>query len=149
MRQQNWAPDAQPHRGGGRWCGWRQAPDDSFDYHFHDTVGGGDWLCEQDVVEYFVKQAPVELTQLEHWGCPWSRTPEGQGQYVRPFGGMKIQRTWFAADKTGFHIPHTLFQTSIKYPSIKRFDEYFCVDMLEEDGRCQGVVAIEMAPANS
>lgn len=117
--------------------------DDSLDYHFHDTVGGGDWLCEQDVVEYFVKQAPIELTQLEHWGCPWSRTPEGKVN-VRPFGGMKIQRTWFAADKSGFHILHTLFQTSIKYPSIKRFDEHFCVDLLEEDGRVQGVVAIEM-----
>ena len=105
-------------------------PDDSFDYHFHDTVGGGDWLCEQDVVEYFVKQAPVELTQLEHWGCPWSRTADGHVN-VRPFGGMKIQRTWFAADKSGFHILHTLFQTSIQYPSIKRFDEYFCVDLLE------------------
>ena len=117
--------------------------DDSFDYHFHDTVGGGDWLCEQDVVEYFVKQAPVELTQLEHWGCPWSRTEDGHVN-VRPFGGMKIERTWFAADKSGFHILHTLFQTSIKYPSIKRFDEHFCVDLLEEDGRVQGVVVIEM-----
>ena len=118
-------------------------PDDSLDYHFHDTVGGGDWLCEQDVVEYFVKQAPIELTQLEHWGCPWSRTPEGKVN-VRPFGGMKIERTWFAADKSGFHILHTLFQTSIKYPSIKRFDEYFCVDILEDSGHCRGVVAIEM-----
>lgn len=118
-------------------------PTDSFDYHFHDTVGGGDWLCEQDVVEYFVQQAPKELTQLEHWGCPWSRTEDGHVN-VRAFGGMKIERTWFAADKTGFHILHTLFQTSIKYPSIKRFDEHFCVDLLEEDGRCQGVVTIEM-----
>jgi fumarate reductase flavoprotein subunit len=118
--------------------------DDSLEYHFHDTVGGGDWLCEQDVVEYFVEQAPIELTRIEHWGCPWSRTADGHVN-VRPFGGMKIQRTWFAADKSGFHILHTLFQTSIKYPSIKRFDEYFCIDLLEEDGRCQGVVAIEMA----
>jgi fumarate reductase flavoprotein subunit len=116
---------------------------DSLDYHFHDTVGGGDWLCEQDVVEYFVEQAPIELTQLEHWGCPWSRTEDGHVN-VRAFGGMKIERTWFAADKSGFHILHTLFQTSIKYPSIKRFDEYFCVDLLEEDGRIQGIVAIEM-----
>ena len=118
-------------------------PTDSFEYHFHDTVGGGDWLCEQDVVEYFVKQAPVELTQLEHWGCPWSRTEDGHVN-VRAFGGMKIERTWFAADKSGFHILHTLFQTSIKYPSIKRFDEHFCVDLLEEDGRAQGAVVIEM-----
>ena len=118
--------------------------EDSLDYHFHDTVGGGDWLCEQDVVEYFVQQAPIELTQLEHWGCPWSRTPDGKVN-TRPFGGMKIERTWFAADKSGFHILHTLFQTSIQFPSIKRFDEHFCVDILEEDGRCQGVVAVEMA----
>ena len=118
-------------------------PTDSLEYHFHDTVGGGDWLCEQDVVEYFVEQAPKELTQLEHWGCPWSRTADGHVN-VRAFGGMKIERTWFAADKTGFHILHTLFQTSIKYPSIKRFDEHFCVDLLQEDGRAQGVVTIEM-----
>lgn len=117
---------------------------DSLDYHFHDTVGGGDWLCEQDVVEYFVEQAPKELTRLEHWGCPWSRTPDGHVN-VRAFGGMKIERTWFAADKSGFHILHTLFQTSIKYPSIKRFDEYFCVDLVEEDGRVQGVVTVQMA----
>jgi fumarate reductase flavoprotein subunit len=58
---------------------------------------------------------------------------------------MKIERTWFAADKTGFHMLHTLFQTSIKYPSIKRFDEHFCVDLVVDDGRVQGVVAIDIA----
>ncbi|MBT8420941.1 MAG: FAD-binding protein, partial [Gammaproteobacteria bacterium] len=94
-------------------------------------------------VEYFIKEAPKELTQLEHWGCPWSRQADGSVN-VRPFGGMKIKRTWFAADKSGFHILHTLFQTSLKYPDIKRYDEYFCTDLLVEDGRCQGVVAIEM-----
>ena len=55
------------------------------------------------------------MVQLEHWGCPWSRKDDGSIN-VRFFGGMKVQRTWFAADKTGFHILHTLFQTSIKYP---------------------------------
>jgi len=118
-------------------------PDDSMDLHFNDTVGGGDWLCDQDAVEYFIKEAPKELTQLEHWGCPWSRMADGSVN-VRPFGGMKIKRTWFAADKSGFHILHTLFQTSLKHPEIQRYDEYFCTDLLIEDGRCQGVVAIEM-----
>jgi len=117
--------------------------DDSLDNHFHDTVSGGDWLCEQDVVEYFVENAPKELTQLEHWGCPWSRKPDGKIN-VRPFGGMKIPRTWFAADKTGFHILHTLFQTSIKYPSIKRFDEHFVLDLLIHEGRPQGVVCFDI-----
>lgn len=118
-------------------------PDDSLDLHFDDTVGGGDWLTDQDVVEYFVSEAPKELLQLEHWGCPWSREPDGSVG-VRPFGGMKIKRTWFAADKSGFHILHTLFQTSLKYPSIERFDEFFSIDLLVTDGRCQGVVAMEM-----
>jgi succinate dehydrogenase/fumarate reductase flavoprotein subunit len=51
---------------------------DSLDNHFHDTVSGGDWLCDQDAVELFVNTAPLELLQLEHWGCPWSREPNGK-----------------------------------------------------------------------
>ncbi len=117
--------------------------DDSFDLHFDDTVGGGDWLSDQDCVEYFVHEAPKELTQLEHWGCPWNREADGSVA-VRPFGGMKKQRTWFAADKSGFHILHTLFQTTLQFPSIERFDEYFALDLLVQDGRCQGVTAMEM-----
>ncbi|MGZ5154461.1 MAG: FAD-binding protein, partial [Burkholderiales bacterium] len=117
--------------------------DDSFDQHFNDTVGGGDWLCDQDAVEYFVKEAPRELTQLEHWGCPWNREQNGSVA-VRPFGGMKIQRTWFAADKSGFHILHTLFQTSLQFTSIERYDEYYVTDLLVDDGRCCGFTAIEM-----
>lgn len=117
--------------------------DDSLDLHFSDTVGGGDWLCDQDAVEYFINEAPKELTQLEHWGCPWSREPDG-AVAVRPFGGMKIKRTWYAADKSGFHILHTLFQTSLKYPSIQRFDEYYVTDLLMDDGRCQGFTALEI-----
>jgi fumarate reductase flavoprotein subunit len=118
-------------------------PDDSLEMHFNDTVSGGDWLCDQDVVEYFVEQAPLELVQLEHWGCPWSRDEDGSVS-VRPFGGMKKQRTWYAADKSGFHILHTLFQTSLQYPSIKRYDEFFALDLLHEDGCARGVVALEM-----
>jgi len=118
-------------------------PDDSLEMHFDDTVSGGDWLCDQDVVEYFVEQAPLELVQLEHWGCPWSRDEDGSVS-VRPFGGMKKERTWYAADKSGFHILHTLFQTSLQFPSIKRYDEYFALDLLHEDGRARGVVAMEM-----
>ena len=96
---------------------------DSLEHHFNDTVAGGDWLCEQDVVEYFVANCHEEMVQLEHWGCPWSRKEDGHVN-VRAFGGMKIERTWFAADKTGFHMLHSLFQTSIKYPSIHRYDEH-------------------------
>ena len=90
---------------------------DSFNDHCLDTIGGGDWMCDQDAVELFVNEAPKELIQMEHWGCPWSRERNGSVA-VRPFGGMKIERTWFAADKTGFHMLHTLFQTTLKYNNI-------------------------------
>ena len=123
-------------------AGVKQA-DDSFELHFDDTVSGGDWLCDQDVVEYFVREAPRELVQLEHWGCPWSRDADGSVA-VRPFGGMKKKRTWYAADKSGFHILHTLFQTSLRHDSIRRFDEFFCLELLHEEGRCTGVLAMEM-----
>ncbi|MCH8537485.1 MAG: fumarate reductase (quinol) flavoprotein subunit [Alkalimonas sp.] len=117
---------------------------DSLTAHFEDTVAGSDWLAEQGVVDFFVKQAYQELVQLEHWGCPWSRQASGQVQ-VRRFGGMKTERTWFAADKTGFHILHTLFQTSLKYPSIQRLDEYFLLDLLVHEQSIVGALAIDIA----
>jgi fumarate reductase flavoprotein subunit len=119
-------------------------PGDSLDEHAYDTISGGDWLSDQDAVEAFVKEAPAEMLQLEHWGCPWSREPNGSVA-VRPFGGMKRERTWFATDKTGFHMLHTLFQTSMKYDIVQRYDEWFVTKLLVDDGRCQGVVAMELA----
>ena len=119
-------------------------PDDSLDEHAYDTISGGDWLCDQDAVEVFVREAPQELLRLEHWGCPWSREPDGHIA-VRPFGGMKKTRTWFAADKTGFHLLHTLFQTSLRYSAITRYDEFLVTRLLVDDGAVQGVVAIELA----
>ncbi|MCZ6807886.1 MAG: FAD-binding protein, partial [Deltaproteobacteria bacterium] len=116
---------------------------DSLDDHALDTISGGDWLVDQDAVELFVREAPLEMTQMEHWGCPWSREPSGKVA-VRPFGGMKIERTWFAADKTGFHMLHTLFQTSLKYDNVTPYDEWFVTRLLIEDGRCQGVAAVEL-----
>jgi len=119
-------------------------PNDSLEAHAYDTISGSDWLSDQDAVEAFVREAPEEMLRLEHWGCPWSREPDGHIA-VRSFGGMKIERTWFAADKTGFHMLHTLFQTSLKYPSVTRYDEWFVTTLLVDEGRCQGVVAIELA----
>jgi len=116
---------------------------DTLEDHFKDTVSGGDWLCDQSAVELFVDEAPKALLELEHWGCPWSREDDGRVA-VRSFGGMKNKRTWYAADKSGFHILHTLFQTSQQYPSIRRFDEYFALDVLSDGERCMGVTAIEV-----
>jgi fumarate reductase flavoprotein subunit len=118
-------------------------PNDSLDDHAVDTIAGGDWMSDQDAVWDFVNEAPREMIQLEHWGCPWSRDADGHVA-VRPFGGMKIERTWFAADKTGFHMLHALFQTSLKYGNVTRYDEWFALKLLKEDGRVQGVAALEL-----
>ena len=116
---------------------------DSLDLHAKDTIFGADFLADQDAVEAFVKEAPGELIQLEHWGCPWSRDPDGRVS-VRSFGGMSVDRTLFAADKTGFHLLHTLFQTSLKYDKITRYDECFLTSLLVDDGKVCGVTSINL-----
>jgi fumarate reductase flavoprotein subunit len=118
-------------------------PEDSYETHAFDTIKGSDYLADQDVVEAFVREAPLEIIQMEHWGCPWSRDADGKIA-ARPFGGMTTWRTCFAADKSGFHMLHTVFQTSLKYDKIKRHDESFVTKLLIDDGRCVGVVAIDV-----
>jgi len=118
-------------------------PDDNPDLHAFDTIRGSDWLADQDAVEAFVSEAPGEIIRLEHWGCPWSREPDGRIA-VRAFGGMSVDRTVFAADKTGFHLLHTLFQTSLRYEQIVFYDEFFVTKLLVDDGRCAGVAAFDI-----
>ncbi len=117
--------------------------DDSIAMHGYDTVKGSDFLGDQDVIQYFVEHAPKELTRLEHWGCPWSRNDDGSVA-TRAFGGMTTKRTWFAADKVGFHMLHSLFQTSLKYDRIVRYDEQFVTKLLVEDGAVRGVSALDV-----
>lgn len=116
---------------------------DSLDLHAKDTIFGADFLADQDAVEAFIKEAPGELLQLEHWGCPWSRDPDGRVS-VRAFGGMSVDRTVFAADKTGFHMLHALFQTSLKYDRVVRYDEFYATSLLVDDGKVGGVTAINI-----
>ncbi|MGH2376458.1 MAG: fumarate reductase (quinol) flavoprotein subunit [bacterium] len=116
---------------------------DSLDGHMEDTITGSDWLADQDAVEAFVRECPAEMIRMEHWGCPWSSVTDGSVA-VRAFGVMKIERNWFAADKTGFHMLHTLFQTSLKFP-LTRYDEWCATKLLVADGRCQGAVAIDLS----
>jgi len=116
---------------------------DSQDLHAFDTVKGSDYLADQDIVEFFVKQAPKEIVLLEHWGCPWSRTSEGKIDQ-RSFGGHSFPRACFAADMTGFHEMHTLYGEARAYESIRFYDEWFATSMIVEDNRAIGITAIEM-----
>ena len=116
---------------------------DNFDLHAYDTIKGSDFLADQDAVEFFVREAPKESIRLEHWGCPFSRDPDGRIS-VRAFGGMSVKRTLFATDKIGFHLLHTLFQTSLKFENIHRYDEWFTTSILVDNGRVDGVTAIDI-----
>ena len=116
---------------------------DNLELHALDTIKGSDYLADQDAVEFFVAHCPEEIIQLDHWGCPWSRADQGKIQQ-RAFGGMSVKRTCFAADKVGFHILHTLFQTSMKYPQIVRHDEWFATDIIVDGGSAAGVVALDI-----
>lgn len=116
---------------------------DSFEKHAEDTIRGSDYLADQDAVSFFVKEAPREIIQLEHWGCPWSREENGKIA-VRAFGGMSVKRTVFAADKTGFYMLHSLFERTLRYPNIVRFDEWFVTTLLRDDNKIIGFVALDM-----
>lgn len=116
---------------------------DSFEQHCFDTIRGSDFLADQDAVEFFVREAPREIIQLEHWGCPWSREENGEIA-VRAFGGMSVKRTVFAADKTGFYMLHSLFERTLKYENIIRYDEWFVTTLIRQDERLVGLIAMDL-----
>ena len=117
--------------------------DDNFEMHGFDTVKGSDFLGDQDVIQYFVQEAPKELIRLEHWGCPWSRNEDGTVA-TRAFGGMSTKRTWYATDKVGFHMLHALFQHSLRFDRIVRYDEHFVTRLIVDGGACRGVAALDI-----
>ncbi|RLI22609.1 succinate dehydrogenase/fumarate reductase flavoprotein subunit, partial [Candidatus Bathyarchaeota archaeon] len=116
---------------------------DSYDLHAWDTVKGADFLADQDVVEFFVRRAPQEIINLEHWGCPWSRTEDGKINQRR-FGGHSFPRACFAADMTGFHEMHTLYGKAKTLENITFYDEWFVTSLLVEDNTAVGLTAIEL-----
>jgi len=120
--------------------------EDDWRFHMYDTVKGSDWLGDQDAIEYMCREAMAAVIELEHYGVPFSRTPEGK-IYQRAFGGMTThygkgtaQRTCAAADKTGHAILHTLYQQALKH-NAEFFVEYIVLDLIMEDGECRGVLA--------
>jgi len=122
-------------------------PDD-WRWHMYDTVKGSDWLGDQDAIHYMAREAPKAVIELENYGMPFSRTPEGK-IYQRAFGGQSYQygkggqahRCCCVADRTGHSLLHTLYGQSLKY-DCNYFVEYLALDLLMEDGECRGVIAL-------
>lgn len=123
---------------------------DDWKYHFYDTIKGSDWLGDQDAIEFMCRNAIPAIIELENFGVPFSRTPEGK-IYQRPFGGHTIRqgeamanRACAAADRTGHAILHTLYQQCLKH-AVDFFVEYFVIDLIMDKDVCLGVVAWNLA----
>lgn len=110
--------------------------------HAFDTVKGSDFLADQDAVMTMTQEAIPRIYEMEHWGCPFSRTEDGRIAQ-RPFGGAGFPRTCYCADKTGHVLLHTLYEQSIKH-EIPIYEEYMVIALVVEDGTCRGVIALNL-----
>jgi len=122
--------------------------EDHWEWHAFDTVKGGDFLCDQDAVEIMCRDAIDTVYELEHWGLPFSRTDRGLidqrrfGGHTRNHGEGPVRRSCYAADRTGHMILQTLYQQCIKN-RVHFYDEFQVVDVIIDNNRCHGVVALE------
>jgi succinate dehydrogenase / fumarate reductase flavoprotein subunit len=124
--------------------------EDHWEWHMFDTVKGSDYLADQDAVEILCREAIATVYELEHWGLPFSRTPDGKiaqrpfGGHTKEFGKGPVRRSCYAADRTGHMILQTLYQQCIKN-DVHFFNEFHLLDLLVEQGRCVGAVALCLA----
>lgn len=116
--------------------------DDNWEKHAYDTIKGSDFLADQDAVEVMTKDGPERIIEMEHWGCPFSRTEDGKIAQ-RPFGGAGYPRTCFAADKTGHYLLVTAYEQVLKR-NIKVYEEWFVTSLIVEAGAVKGVVAFDI-----
>jgi succinate dehydrogenase / fumarate reductase, flavoprotein subunit len=123
--------------------------EDHWKWHMFDTVKGGDYLTDQDAAEVLAREAIDAVYDLEHWGLPFNRTPDGRidqrrfGGHTRNYGEGPVRRTCYAADRTGHMILQTMFQQSIKN-QVRFFNEYLALDLVMSDGAVVGVVAMDL-----
>ncbi|HPD55692.1 MAG TPA: FAD-binding protein [Smithellaceae bacterium] len=116
--------------------------DDTWEKHAFDTIKGSDYLGDQNAIEIMCKEAPGVVYEMEHWGCPFSRFPDGTIAQ-RPFGGGGFPRTCFSADVTGHSLLNTLYERAV-YKKVKIYPEWFVTALCVDDGQCHGVIVLDM-----
>src|SRR3954464_11232285 len=139
---------------GGMCAALANVEEDNWEWHTWDTVKGGDFLVDQDAAEVMCREAIDAVLDLEKFGLPFNRTPEGRidqrrfGGHTRNHGEAAVRRSCFAADRTGHMILQTLYQQGVKH-QVEFFNEFYVLDLLlnEVNGvqRAAGVVAYELA----
>lgn len=123
-------------------CNLPDGRDDNPENHAFDTVKGSDYLADQDAALLMTTEAPKIVYELEHWGCPFSRTSEGKINQ-RPFGGAGFPRTCFVADLTGHAMLHTLYEKCLE-KGVKQYNEYFVLSLVRKDDAVKGLVALNL-----
>jgi succinate dehydrogenase / fumarate reductase flavoprotein subunit len=116
--------------------------DDNWEKHAYDTIKGSDFLADQDAVEVMTREAPARIIEMEHWGCPFSRTDEGKIAQ-RPFGGAGYPRTCYAADKTGHYLLLTAYEQVLKR-NVKVYQEWFVTSLIVKGKAVKGLVAFDI-----
>ncbi len=135
---------------GGVCAALANVEEDYPEWHAFDTVKGGDYLVDQPAAQLMCEEAAGDIYELEHWGLPFNRTPDGKidqrrfGGHTRNHGEAPVKRACYAADRTGHMILQTLYQQCVKR-NVRFFNEFYCLDLLMRDGRVAGVVAYELA----
>ena len=120
-----------------------EGADDSWEKHAFDTIKGSDYLADQDAAELLCQRAVPAIYELDHWGVPFSRFPDGTIAQ-RPFGGAGFPRTCYAADRTGQVLLHTLYEQAVRR-GITFYDEWLVTDIVVRDGRLAGLVAYDLS----
>ncbi len=118
------------------------AKDDTWEKHTFDTVKGSDYLADQDAVEIMCREAPGIVYEMEHWGCPFSRFPDGTIAQ-RPFGGAGYPRTCYSTDITGHVLLNTLYERAV-FKGVKVYPEWHVTALVTDNGICHGVVAFDL-----
>jgi len=135
---------------GGVCAALANVEEDRPEWHAFDTVKGGDYLVDQPEALVMCEEAPSDIYELEHWGLPFNRTPDGKidqrrfGGHTRNHGEAPVKRACYAADRTGHMILQTLYQQCVKR-NVRFFNEFYVLDLLMNEGRAAGVVAYELA----
>lgn len=117
---------------------------DSIELHGFDTAKGSDYLGDQDAIEILVNEAPKEIRFFDHLGVPWNRSEEGK-IVLRPFGGMSVPRTAFAADKTGFFMLNALYDNLLSFRDVEIFHEHYVTKLLLADNEFAGFYSFDLA----
>src|SRR5213595_1563129 len=136
---------------GGMCAALANVEEDSWEWHLFDTVKGGDYLFDQSAAEVMCREAIDAVIELEHFGMPFNRTPEGKidqrrfGGHTRNHGEAPVRRACYAADRTGHMILQTLYQQCV-HQDVRFFNEFDCLDLLRDDaGVTVGIIAFELA----